>query len=434
MTVSSAGTSSASLDPQDWSQLRRDMTVFSDAARRPCPTIGLAALMRLAYAGESLQPVWDQLAARVADDPADAAAMMDMSIVLQLAGERQRGLDMQAAALELERVYRRPHGRAAGLRVAAFVVAGDFMANTPLDFLLEGSDIDLQLIYVDSEGDLPSEVPEHDVAFMAVSESPTSAMALRGVAKALQAWPAPVMNGHPGRVAALTRDGIAALFAEDAHVLAPPVIQLSRQSLAALGNGGMKAARIFTGGGFPFVVRPVGSHAGQGLWKLDDPAAVASYLTEQADSEFYLSPFVDYRSADGLYRKQRIVFIGKRPFISHMAISEHWMVHYLSAGMTKSAEKRAEEAAFMRGFDTGFAARHAAAFHSLCDKIGLDYFGIDCAETRDGRLLLFEADVAMIVHALDPEPDFSYKKPVMQGLFEAFQQELESKIRFPQRP
>ena len=142
---------------------------------------------------------------------------------------------------------------------------------------------------------------------------------------------------------------------------------------------------------------------------------------------------MDYRSADGLYRKQRIVFIGKRPFISHMAISEHWMVHYLSAGMTTGAEKRAEEAAFMRGFDTGFdtgfAARHAAAFRSLCDKIGLDYFGIDCAETRDGRLLLFEADVAMIVHALDPEPDFSYKKPVMRSLFAAFQQDLEEKAR-----
>ncbi len=428
MTALSSGTSNASLAPQDGSLWRRDMTVVPDA-RRPCPTIGLAALMRLAYAGESLQPVWDQLAARVAADPADAAAMMDMSVVLQLSGERQRGLDMQAAALELERVYCRPHGRADGLRVAAFVVAGDFMANTPLDFLLEGSDIDLRLVYLDAEGNPPSEVPEHDVAFMAVSESPTAAAALQGIAKALPAWAAPVMNGHPGRVAALTRDGIAALFAEDAHVLAPPVIQLSRQSLAVLGNGGVEAATIFDGSGFPFVVRPVGSHAGQGLCKLDDPAAVSSYLAEQADAEFYLSPFVDYRSADGLYRKQRIVFIGKRPFIAHMAVSEHWMVHYLSAGMTTGAEKRAEETAFMRGFDTGFAVRHEAAFRSLCDKIGLDYFGIDCAETRDGRLLLFEADVAMIVHALDPEPDFSYKKPVMRGLFAAFQQELEAKVR-----
>jgi len=412
------------------------MNVPLSAANHPCsmigprPTIGLATLMRLAYAGESLQPVWNNLIARVAADPADAAAMMDMSIVLQLSGERERGLDMQATALELERVYHRPHGRADGLRVVALVVAGDLMANTPLDFLLEGSDVDLRLVYVDSEGTPPAAIPEHDVAFMAVSESPSSVATLQGVAKALRAWPTPVMNGRPERVAALTRDGVAALFAGDAHVLAPPVVQLSRQGLAALGNQGVDAAPTSAGGGFPFVVRPVGSHAGQGLSKLDGPAAVASYLGERADTEFYLSPFVDYRSADGLYRKRRIAFIGKRPFISHLAVSEHWMVHYLNAGMTESAGKRAEEAAFMRDFDNDFAERHAAGFGSLCDKIGLDYFGIDCAETRDGRLLLFEADVAMIVHALDPEPEFSYKKPVMRRLFEAFQQELSPKSRF----
>ena len=109
------------------------------------------------------------------------------------------------------------------------------------------------------------------------------------------------------------------------------------------------------------------------------------------------------------------------------------MVHYFNAGMTRDAGKRAEEAAFMRDFDNGFAARHAAAFSCLCDKVGLDYFGIDCAETRDGRLLLFEADVAMIVHALDPEPDFSYKQPVMRRLFAAFQQELGAKALLAQR-
>lgn len=341
------------------------MNAPPNAAKRPCSTIGLAALMRLAYAGESLQPIWDHLVARVTADPGDAAAMMDMSVILQLSGERTRGLEMQITALELKRIYHRPHGRADGLRVVALVVAGDFMANTPLDFLLEGSDVVLHLVYVDAEGSLPAELPEHDVAFMAVSESPTAAATLRGVAKALQAWPAPVMNGHPDRVAALTRDGIAALFAGDRHVLTPPVVQLSRQRLTALGNQGVDAAPIFADGGFPFVVRPVGSHAGQGLAKLDDPAAVIAYLAEQADPAFYLSPFVNYQSADGLYRKLRVVFIGRRPFLAHMAASEHWMVHYLSAGMTASAEKRAEEAACMRDFDNGFANRHAAAFHAL---------------------------------------------------------------------
>jgi hypothetical protein len=88
--------------------------------------------------------------------------------------------------------------------------------------------------------------------------------------------------------------------------------------------------------------------------------------------------------------------------------------------MDQSEAKRAEEAAMMATFDDGFARRHAAAFGDLCAAYPLDYFGIDCAETADGRLLVFEADVAMIVHAMDPEDLFPYKQPAMRKLFDAF--------------
>ena len=74
----------------------------------------------------------------------------------------------------------------------------------------------------------------------------------------------------------------------------------------------------------------------------------------------------------------------------------------------------------MASFDEDFAVRHAAAFAGLYERLGLDYFAIDCAELSDGRLLLFEADVSMIVHALDPEDLYPYKKPQMKKLFEAF--------------
>ena len=60
------------------------------------------------------------------------------------------------------------------------------------------------------------------------------------------------------------------------------------------------------------------------------------------------------------------------------------MVHYLSAGMATSPEKRAVEAKWMATFDDDFAARHAAAFEAQYRHMGLDYFGIDCAELPDG--------------------------------------------------
>ena len=74
----------------------------------------------------------------------------------------------------------------------------------------------------------------------------------------------------------------------------------------------------------------------------------------------------------------------------------------------------------METFDTVFVPRRQAAFDELNARIDLDYYAIDCAEMPDGRLLLFEADVAMIVHSMD-EPDlFPYKGPKMKALFEAF--------------
>jgi hypothetical protein len=104
-----------------------------------------------------------------------------------------------------------------------------------------------------------------------------------------------------------------------------------------------------------------------------------------------------------------------------MAVSGHWMVHYLNAEMAERPERRAEEAAAMEAFDKDFGRRHAAAFQALHERIGLDYFAIDCAETRDGGLLIFEADVAMIVHDLDPADLYPYKKTQMPKVFDAFE-------------
>ena len=191
-------------------------------------------------------------------------------------------------------------------------------------------------------------------------------------------------------------------------LLAPMADRLDRDQVAHLTE-------------FPVIARPIGSHAGRGLEKLDNAAAVRAYLDSQPNERFYVSPFIDYARADGLFRKQRIAFIAGRPFLCHHAVSAHWMVHYMNAAMLECAENRAEEALTMHNFDQDFAVRHRAAFDALAARVNLDYFAIDCGETRDGRLLLFEADVAMIVHDMDPPDLFPYKAPQMARVFEAFQ-------------
>lgn len=388
-------------------------------------TAGLAKLMGMAYRGEDLTPIWNSLAKRVNDDTADAAALMDMSTILLLTGQRDRGLHFQRVALQLGALYRRPHGRADGLKVLAFVVPGDFMANTPLDFLLEGSDFELHLLYLRPDQPLPEELPQHDVCFLAISESKENEAILARLQDELARLSRPVVNGAPDRIAALSRDGVCAMFEHEPCVVVAKTVRCRRSVLEAIRNRS-DLGRMLPDATFPIIARPVDTHAGAGLSKLDGLEELRSYLQERPEDEFYLAPFIDYRSPDGLFRKQRIAFIGGEPFISHMAISEHWMVHYLSAGMEENSDKRAEEGRFFEQFDTDFALRHRAAFESLHRRIGLDYFGIDCAELPDGRLLVFEVDVAMIVHSLDAEHLYPYKRPAMARLFASFQVSLKT--------
>jgi glutathione synthase/RimK-type ligase-like ATP-grasp enzyme len=180
---------------------------------------------------------------------------------------------------------------------------------------------------------------------------------------------------------------------------------------------------------FPIIVRPRGTHAGVGLAKVNDGAMVERYLADRPEQEFFVARFVDYASSDGLFRKYRIAFVDGRPYACHMAIADRWDIWYLNAGMTHNAEKRLEEASFMRDFDCDFAVRHKAALAALVDRVGLDYFTIDCAENRNGDLLIFEADNTAVVHNMDSPEVFPYKPPQMHKIFEAFAAMLARRAR-----
>ena len=51
--------------------------------------------------------------------------------------------------------------------------------------------------------------------------------------------------------------------------------------------------------------------------------ALLNYLRAMPDPEFVLSQYVDYRSADGLFRKYRVALIGGEAYAVHMGNAEH---------------------------------------------------------------------------------------------------------------
>lgn len=389
-------------------------TVLLDNAAAPyAPLIGAAALMRCAFRRGDLRPVGERLLARARAHPDDANAWLDASAVLQLLGQRAAGLDVQRLALATRSLYALPApARMPDLNLLVLMGPGDFMANTPVEFLLQTSSIAANVQYLTPDLPLPEQVPDHDVLFVAIAQCDANAPLLRDAAQMLAGWPRPVVN-RPERIARLSRDGACALLDGATGTLVPRTVRMDRVTAMQLADAA-----------FPMIVRPVDSHAGTDLRKVEDSAALRDYLADHPAAGFYLAPFVDYAGPDGQFRKYRIVLVDGTPFICHLAISSHWMVHYLNAGMDDSAPKRAEEAAGMAGFDDGFARRHAAALAEIDARIGLPYLGIDCAETPDGRLLIFEVDNAMVVHAMDDPGRYPYKGPVMDKVFGAFESML----------
>jgi glutathione synthase/RimK-type ligase-like ATP-grasp enzyme len=293
------------------------------------------------------------------------------------------------------------------------------MANTPLEFMLGNSDVALDVIYVSPDRPMPAVLPPHDVLFIAVGESDQSRALLRSLAGFARGWKGPLVNA-PDKCMQLSRDRVAILLQSQPGLCMPVTVRVERATMAQIGNGSKAAIDLLGDGDFPLIARPVGSHAGKGLEKIASFDALPAYLDQHPDESFYISRFVDYRNADGQFRKYRIALIEGRPYLCHMAISDNWMIHYLNAGMSESAAKRAEEAAVMASFDDEFALRHRAAFDLIQQRFGLDYLAMDCAETADGELLIFEVDTSMIVHAIDPVDVFPYKQPQMRKVFDAF--------------
>jgi glutathione synthase/RimK-type ligase-like ATP-grasp enzyme len=383
------------------------------------PLLGLAALMRCVFAGDNLKPLAAALSARAERNPNDANALLDLSILLQFNFKDELALQVQAEALKIQRLYHLPAAQQPPeIRLLVLMGEGALIANTPVECLVEDSDIALDILYVSREVELPQTLPDHDVLFVAIAESEENIPLLYDLKDIGHVWPRPVINA-PIRIALLSRDSACAMLSDVARMVMPVAVRMLRPLLEQIATQQLTLETLLPAG-FPIIIRPLDSHAGRGLAKIESASALNEYLQSMNECEFYISPFVDYRSADGQYRKYRIVLIEGVPYICHLAISSYWMIHYLNAGMAESATKRQEEATAFIEFDEGFAKRHAQSLEEIYQRTGLNYLGIDCAETQAGELLIFEVDSNMVVHAFDDVETYPYKQPQMRKVFAAF--------------
>ncbi len=181
------------------------------AVQTPAP-LCFAKLFKTAFDGQDLKSLRDRLITQSRSNPVDAAsALLSLSTIEQLLDDQPSGLQRQAEALSLHRLYRSSWPASPNaLRVVAFKAAGEIAINTPIEFLLEGADVVLYSLYVMPGLPLP-EVPDHDIAIVTVGESDRNRPVIEEIERLVQTWPCPVLN-RPDRAFQLTREGMYRLL------------------------------------------------------------------------------------------------------------------------------------------------------------------------------------------------------------------------------
>lgn len=397
--------------------------------RTPLNTfLGLAPFLRLSLEGQDLIPLTQKIFEQLEEHSANADLLMNLSMIMQILGDETLGLDIQQQALLLKRTYRIPPAtKPAKYRLLLLMVPGVVSENTPLDCLLEGESVELIFYYLDDkEPWFLDNIPEHDIVMVGVCESEQNRPVLEALKEAIKEWTKPVIN-LPEFIGNTYRTRASELLQDVPGIEIPMTFLVEKSVLTGLVAKQGQLSDSFEGVRLPIIIRPRDSHAGRDLEKMNDLDALTDYLQAVECDELFISNFIDYSDEKGNFSKYRVVLIEGDAYICHKAISTHWMIHYVNAGMLEEEDKREDEAQSMLHFDE-FVGRHKDALSAIYEKTGLDYLGIDCAETMDGQLLIFEIDHVMVVHGMDPVDMFAYKLEPIQKIKDAFNRMVDDKI------
>ncbi len=226
-----------------------------------------------------------------------------------------------------------------------------------------------------------------DVLVNMICEPQQQSIALDQVARYELATQLPVVNAS-GVVKATTRPLIAQRLAHQDGVRVPHC------TLWRTGGPALTEHIERHGHDYPLLLRPLGQHGSVGLVRVDDPAATtAAAATLPACT---VTDFVDFRSADGLWRKHRIVYSGDRLFRRHVLIDREWNITRAARRfMRDRPDLVAEEQAWIKlplTLERGSVeARILHQFRAL----QLDFGVIDFALSAEGDLVVFEINACV---------------------------------------
>lgn len=317
----------------------------------------------------------------------------------------------RAAGYATDPFGRRPYfGQTMPISVLACVSTDG--GNIPLDALLNERVFLVNELYVEAYRGEP--LPPHALIVNAIADADRSPAALVCATQITQNARVPIINA-PHAVAATGRVVNAARLGQLSGVIAPAARIVQRNAPAV--------------DEFPVILRAPGLHMGRGMIRSDDAQALAVAAQSLADrDELITISYVETQSADGAWRKYRVMTIDGVLYPLHLAIAQRWDVHYFSAAMADRADYRAEEARFLADPIAAIGTPAWDALGRVRDALGLDYAGIDFALAADGRIVVFEANAAMTVLRPDSDPRFAYRNAASEAIAAALVRMFEQRI------
>lgn len=345
-------------------------------------------------------------------NPADAGSVITLGNVLMAEGRTEEARSLFLRARQIQPLITWPT-KLGKPTFSLLLLDAPGAGSTPLNYLAGNAAYDCHFI-----GIMPG--LEHDVAmlngkcdlvFNMIADADNGKDVLPLARELADRLTHTVVN-HPRKIMQTDRASIARKLTGIPLLRVPRTMRFAAEEQHTI-------PEAIKGLAFPLLIRCGGTHGGDDFEKAEDMGAITGFIAQHPGTTMYITEFVDYRSADGYYRKYRLIFVNDEVLPYHLAIHNHWMVHHFRTDMGEHEWMRQEEEAFLREPQGVFNEAHFAAFAQAAQAIGLDYCGMDCSLDQAGNIVMFEANATMLVHE-ELNNAFVYKNPHIAKIKVAF--------------
>ncbi|MGH7684427.1 MAG: tetratricopeptide repeat protein, partial [Vulcanimicrobiaceae bacterium] len=369
--------------------------LFLDAVKRhPTNATAHANLAFMFLRGGALAEARTLYEAALRLDPQHGDAKRGLAAVLTQSGST--AAEIQAAGGGSEAISVIPYrGNGAPVRILLLVSLGT--GNLHVEKLLDDRTFEVTKLVVELF-DPAQSLPARDLVFNAIGDADSCGDALLAAQRLLSSESL-VLN-RPELVLATTRIGTAEILAAIDGALVPRIRRVARAALDA-------SCDDFE---FPLLLRSPGHHTGHHFVRVERAEDLAPSAERLPGDELYVIRYVDFASADGKFRKYRVMFVGGKLYPLHLAVASDWKVHYFSAQMADYPEHRAEDQAFLERMGEVLGADAIATLERIAARLALDYAGIDFALGRRGEVIVFEANATMVIVEPSDDERWAYRK------------------------